>query len=217
MNLLSHYGSQITDFGTLPQYSTEVTEALHKPLKDTHRRSNRVDAAEQILNRITRDYAIRIWELNLIAWSQDVEMPAEVRKMLKVMAADRQDPGRAEQEPKLGRNGDGLGGKQDAGNLDSTPLVSLVEELELLCLTEGFCKELVFQYMFSLHVFYLWQFWCILLGYIKARFWPVLAATLFGHVWIRKDYIGISLVVFPCSFPIIFQYYYLSYSCIILG
>jgi len=50
--------------------------------------------------------------------------------------------------------------------------------------------------MFSLRVFYLWQFWWILLGYIKARFWPVLAATLFGYVWIRKDYIGISLVVF---------------------
>jgi len=27
-------------------------------------------------------------------------------------------------------------------------------------------------------------------------FWSVLAATLFGHVWIRKDYIGISLVFF---------------------
>jgi len=42
-------------------------------------------------------------------------------------------------------------------------------------------------------------------------------ATLFGHDWIRKDYIGISLVVFPCSFLVIFHYYYLSYSCIILG
>ena len=77
--------------------------------------------------------------------------------------------------------------------------------------------ELVFQYMFSLYVFYLWQFWWILLGYIKARFWPVLVATLCGHFWIRKDYIGISLVVFPCSFLVIFLYYYLSYSCIILG
>jgi len=71
--------------------------------------------------------------------------------------------------------------------------------------------------MFSLYVFYLWQFWWILLGYIKARFWPVLVATLCGHFWIRKDYIGISLVVFPCSFLVIFLYYYLSYSCIILG
>jgi len=69
MHLLSHCGSQITDFGSLPQYSTEVTEALHKPLKDAYRHSNRVDAVEKILDRITGDYAIRIRELNLIAWS----------------------------------------------------------------------------------------------------------------------------------------------------
>ncbi|KAF8432002.1 hypothetical protein BGX38DRAFT_1103357, partial [Terfezia claveryi] len=60
LHLLSHYGSQIVDFGTLPQYSTEITEALHKPLKDAYRRSNRVDAAEQILDSISRDYAIRM-------------------------------------------------------------------------------------------------------------------------------------------------------------
>ncbi|KAF8414727.1 hypothetical protein BGX38DRAFT_1073592, partial [Terfezia claveryi] len=41
LHLLSHYTTQIKDFGTLPQYSTEVTEALHKPLKDAYRRSNR--------------------------------------------------------------------------------------------------------------------------------------------------------------------------------
>ncbi|KAF8424429.1 hypothetical protein BGX38DRAFT_1074294, partial [Terfezia claveryi] len=40
LHLLSHYGSQIVDFGTLPQYSTEITEALHKPLKDAYWRSN---------------------------------------------------------------------------------------------------------------------------------------------------------------------------------
>jgi len=46
MHLLSHYSSQIKDFGNLPQYSTEITEALHKPLKEAYRRSNRVEAAE---------------------------------------------------------------------------------------------------------------------------------------------------------------------------
>jgi len=30
-----------------------------------------------------------------------VKMPTEVQKMLKDVAADRQDPGRAEREPKL--------------------------------------------------------------------------------------------------------------------
>jgi len=50
--------------------------------------------------------------------------------------------------------------------------------------------------MFSEHMFYVCQYWWIILGYIKTRFWPVLAGTLFGHVWIRKDFVRISLVVF---------------------
>ena len=48
-------------------------------------------------------------------------------------------------------------------------------------------------------------------------FWPILTATYLGHVWIRMDYIGISLVDFPCNFAVIFLYYYLSYSYIILS
>ena len=55
LHLLTHYGAQIQDFETLPQYSTEITEALHKPLKDAYRRSNRVDATEEILDTISRD------------------------------------------------------------------------------------------------------------------------------------------------------------------
>ena len=35
MYLLSHYSSQIQDFVRLPQYLTEITEALHKPTKNT--------------------------------------------------------------------------------------------------------------------------------------------------------------------------------------
>ena len=65
--LLSHYSPQIVDFGTLPQYFTDVTGALYKPLKDAYRCSNRVDVPEQILDTINRDYALRMRELNLIA------------------------------------------------------------------------------------------------------------------------------------------------------
>ena len=67
LHLLSHYSSQVVDFGTPPQYSTEITGALHKPLKDAYRRSIRVDAVQQILDIISRGYAIRMRELNLIA------------------------------------------------------------------------------------------------------------------------------------------------------
>jgi len=73
-----------------------------------------------------------------MAWSHDVKMPAEVQKMLKDVAADRQDVGRARREPKLEMNGPGLGGKQGTAKMNSTPLTSLVEELGLPCLIEGF-------------------------------------------------------------------------------
>ncbi|KAF8435197.1 hypothetical protein BGX38DRAFT_1275151 [Terfezia claveryi] len=34
----------VVQFGSLPQYSMEITEALDKPLKEVYKRSNRFDA-----------------------------------------------------------------------------------------------------------------------------------------------------------------------------
>jgi len=70
IHLLSHYNTQIRDFGSLPQYSIEVTEALHKPLKDAYGRSNHMNATDQILDIITREHALRIRELNIEVWSR---------------------------------------------------------------------------------------------------------------------------------------------------
>ena len=78
LHLLTHYSAQIQDFGKLPQYSTEIKEALHKPRKDAYRRSNRVDATEQILDTISRDYAIRMRELNLLACSGEIKVAKEI-------------------------------------------------------------------------------------------------------------------------------------------
>jgi len=75
IHLLSHYNIQIRDFGSLPQYSTEVTETLHIPLKDAYRRSNLVNATEQILDTITREHALQMRELNIQVWSH--EFPAD--------------------------------------------------------------------------------------------------------------------------------------------
>jgi len=47
-------------------------------------------------------------------------------------------------------------------------------------------------------------FYWVISRYVFGLFWQLL---LFGHVWIRKDYIGISLVVFPCSFLVILLYH----------
>ena len=142
MHLLSHYSSQIEEFGTLPQFSTEITEALHKPLKDAYRRSNRVEAAEQILDITSRDYAIRVRELNLIAWSRDIQLPAEVLKMLDIATADCQNTPkpRRGQSPAFGRPT--LGGKQGSNDPTGTALSSLAVLLEKPCLVERFLDYL---------------------------------------------------------------------------
>ncbi|KAF8451279.1 hypothetical protein BGX38DRAFT_1091927, partial [Terfezia claveryi] len=44
IHLISHYAEQIPKFGTLGQYSTEISETMHKAFKDTYCRSNRVNA-----------------------------------------------------------------------------------------------------------------------------------------------------------------------------
>ena len=36
MHLVSHFADQITQYGSLPQYLTEICEASHKPLKDAY-------------------------------------------------------------------------------------------------------------------------------------------------------------------------------------
>ncbi|KAF8468210.1 hypothetical protein BDZ91DRAFT_635239, partial [Kalaharituber pfeilii] len=68
LHLLSHYTEQVFRFGSLPQCSTEISEAMHKPLKDAYRRSNKVDATEQILDIYTRTHSMAMLEKNLVAW-----------------------------------------------------------------------------------------------------------------------------------------------------
>ncbi|KAF8432512.1 hypothetical protein BGX38DRAFT_1102926, partial [Terfezia claveryi] len=70
LHLLTHYIQQVIQFGSLPQYSTEITEALHKPLKEAHKGSNRVDTTVQILDTYARDHAFKMLELNLCAWDK---------------------------------------------------------------------------------------------------------------------------------------------------
>jgi len=49
MHLISHFADQITRCGSFPQYSTEIYEASHKPLKDAYHRSNHINAMPQII------------------------------------------------------------------------------------------------------------------------------------------------------------------------
>ena len=51
MHLLDHFRDHIYQFGNIPMYSTEFGELAHKDqIKDGWRRSNKNDAAQQILH-----------------------------------------------------------------------------------------------------------------------------------------------------------------------
>ena len=73
MHMLTHYAEQIPKYGQLVQYSTEVGEAYHKPLKDAYRRSNHVNATPQILNTHERDHAFAMREMNIAALNAQKE------------------------------------------------------------------------------------------------------------------------------------------------
>jgi hypothetical protein len=64
MHMISHFAEQIQKYGQLPQYSTEIGEAYHKPLKEAYDRTNRINATAQILKIYDRDHAFAMKELN---------------------------------------------------------------------------------------------------------------------------------------------------------
>lgn len=66
IHLLSHFSDHIRQFGNIPMYSTEFGELAHKEqIKDGWRRSNKNDAARQIVHSYSRQHAIRMRLLNL--------------------------------------------------------------------------------------------------------------------------------------------------------
>jgi len=99
LHLLTHYVQQIVQFGSLPQYSAEITEALHKPLKDTYRRSNRVDASPQILDSHDRESACRILVLNLCAWGKELNFGSYIKDLVAMLEKDRQNSKKKTESP----------------------------------------------------------------------------------------------------------------------
>jgi len=66
MHVTSHFRDHIYMFGNIPMYSTEYGELAHKEqIKDGWRRSNKIEAARQILSSYGRQHAIRMRILNL--------------------------------------------------------------------------------------------------------------------------------------------------------
>jgi hypothetical protein len=66
LQVLSHYREHVERFGSIPQYSTYISELAHMhQLKEAYRASNKVDAATQILDYGGRRLALEIRMLNL--------------------------------------------------------------------------------------------------------------------------------------------------------
>ncbi|KAF8418320.1 hypothetical protein EV426DRAFT_679831 [Tirmania nivea] len=84
MHLISHFVDQIAKYGSLPQYSTEICEASHKPLKDAYRRTNHINALPQILRTYTRAHNFAMRERNLEQWIADLShIPDEIRSIIR--------------------------------------------------------------------------------------------------------------------------------------
>ena len=83
MHLISHFTDQISKYGTLPQYSTEICEGLHKPLKDAYRRSNHIDTLPQIISTYARGHSFAMREKNLEQWCSELgHIPEDIRHVV---------------------------------------------------------------------------------------------------------------------------------------
>jgi len=146
IHLLSHYNTQIRNFGSLPQYSTEVTEALHKPLKDAYRRSNHVNATEQILDMINREHALRIREVNMEAWSRELQVDRQILDLIRAPNdGKRTQGGRWAEENSMDQMNSKYvtqEGKQDSRDAEGTRMGTLVERLMIPELTQHFYEYL---------------------------------------------------------------------------
>ena len=84
MQLISHFPEMIAKYGSLSQYSTEICEASHKPMKAAYRLSNHINVMPQILDTYTRNHSFAMKELNIAQWSEDIEeFPADICKVLR--------------------------------------------------------------------------------------------------------------------------------------
>ena len=70
IHLISHYAEQIRKFGALDQFSTDISEAMHKGFKDAYRRSNKVDSTDQIITTYTRGHTFAMKDLTIAAWNR---------------------------------------------------------------------------------------------------------------------------------------------------
>ncbi|KAF8424231.1 hypothetical protein BGX38DRAFT_1279458 [Terfezia claveryi] len=122
----------VVQFGSLLQYSMEITEALHKPLKEAYKWSNRVNATVQILDTHARDHVFKMLELNLCAWDKEVKFDYDIKALVVSMRKDTEGAVKNEDHLKLT-------GQQQVRNAPPEPLSVLAIALQIpyLRTTEG--------------------------------------------------------------------------------
>jgi len=123
-----------------------VTEALHKPLKDAYQRSNHVNATEQILDIINREHALRIRELNIEAWSRELQVDRQILDLIRAPNdGKRTQGGRWAEENSMDQMNSKyatLGGKQNSRDPEGTRMGMLVKRLMIPELTQYFYEYL---------------------------------------------------------------------------
>jgi len=77
IHLISHYAEQIPKFGALGQFSTDISETMHKAFKDAYCRSNRVDSMSQVVTTYTRDHTFAMKDLTIKMWNRVREEETE--------------------------------------------------------------------------------------------------------------------------------------------
>ena len=67
MHLIMHWADQISYYGSLPQFLTEVCETSHKAFQQAYRCSNHVDSISQIIKNYSRSHNLAVRELEIAA------------------------------------------------------------------------------------------------------------------------------------------------------
>ena len=73
MHLLQHFQSHVRRYGSIPIFSTDVSELAHKAqIKESYRRSNRNNAMLQILDNYNRVHTLAMRVINIAATLSEV-------------------------------------------------------------------------------------------------------------------------------------------------
>jgi len=80
IHLLMHWSDQISQYGSLSQFSMEICKISHKPLKEAYRQSNHIDSIPLIIEGYGRAHSIAVKELEIEAWA--VENP-DIKERMK--------------------------------------------------------------------------------------------------------------------------------------